>query len=63
MFFCWYLRLLHDSLVTENGCSCNDGVGKLFYGIKNGVPVVSWWQLSFLVMLLVYTVSFEMKSR
>ena len=24
-----------DSLVTESGCSGNDGAGKLFWGIKN----------------------------
>ena len=27
--------LLHDSLVTESGCSGNDGAGKLFRDIKN----------------------------
>ena len=31
---CCYLRLLHDALVTESGCLCNDGEGKLFWGIK-----------------------------
>ena len=35
LFFCCYFRLLHDSLVTESGCSGNDGGGKLFWGIKN----------------------------
>ena len=34
-FFCCYFRPLHDSLVTEIGCSGNDGAGKLFWGIKN----------------------------
>ena len=34
VFFC-YFRPLHDSLVTESGCSGNDGGGKLFWGIKN----------------------------
>ena len=35
LFFCCWLRSLHDSLVTESGCSDNDGGGKLFWGIKN----------------------------
>ena len=35
VFFCCYFRPLHDSLVTESGCSGNDGAGKLFWGIKN----------------------------
>ena len=35
LFFCCYFRPLHDSLVTESGCSGNDGAGKLFWGIKN----------------------------
>ena len=52
-FFC-FLRPLHDSLATENDCSCNDGAGKLFWCIKKtSVPVVSWWQLSFLAILSV----------
>ena len=50
--FCCYLGMLHDSLVTESGCSGNDGAGKLFRVIKN-FPVLSWWQLSFLVILSV----------
>ena len=32
--FCCYFRPLHDSLVTESGCSGNDGACKLFWGIK-----------------------------
>ena len=32
--FCCYFLSLHDSLVTESGCSGNDGAGKLFSGIK-----------------------------
>ena len=32
--FCCYFRPLHDSLVSESGCSGNDGAGKLFWGIK-----------------------------
>ena len=51
--FCCFSQPLHDSLATESDCSCNDGAGELFWGIKTGVPVVSWWQLSFLVILLV----------
>ena len=46
-------RQLHDSLATENDCSGNDGAGKLFWCIKTSVPVVSWWQLSFLAILSV----------
>ena len=34
-FFAAIFRPLHDSLVTESGCSGNDGAGKLFGGIKN----------------------------
>ena len=33
--FCYYLRSLHNCFVTESGCSGNDGVGNLFWGIKN----------------------------
>ena len=33
--FCCFLRPLHDSLATENGCSGNEGAGKLFWCIKN----------------------------
>ena len=32
--FCCYFWSLHDSLVTESGCSGNGGAGKLFWGIK-----------------------------
>ena len=34
VFFCCFLRPLHDLLATENDCSGNDGAGKLFWGIK-----------------------------
>ena len=34
LFFCCYFLPLHDSLVTESGCSGNDGAGELFWGIK-----------------------------
>ena len=30
-----YLWSLHDSLVAKSGCTGNNGVGKLFWGIKN----------------------------
>ena len=33
--FCCYLRSLHNSFVTDSGCSGNDGACKLFWGIKN----------------------------
>ena len=49
--FCCYLRSLHNSLVMESVCSGNDGACKPFWSIKTWVPVVSWWQLSFLVIL------------
>ena len=51
--FLLLFRPLHDSLATENDCSGNDGAGKLFWCIKTSVPVVSWWQLSFLAILSV----------
>ena len=51
--FCCFLRPLHDSLATENGCSGNDGAGKLLWYIKTSVPVASWRQLSSLVILSV----------
>ena len=65
--FCCYLRSLHDLLVTESGCSGNDGAGKLFWGYK---------KLEFLLFLAIkffshfigecqcnYAVGFRMKSR
>ena len=52
-FFLLLFRQLHDSLATENDCTGNDGAGKLFWCIKTSVPVVSWWQLSFLAILSV----------
>ena len=33
--FAAFLRPLNDLLVTENDCSCIDGGGKLFWGLKN----------------------------
>ena len=52
-FYAAFLRSLHDSLVTEFGCSGNDGVGKLFWGIKNLRSCCFCWQLSFIVILSV----------
>ena len=49
--YCCFLWPLYDSLVMENDCSGNDGADKLFWGIKTSV--MSWWQLSFLVILSV----------
>ena len=34
LFFCCFLRPLHDSLAMESDCSGNYGVGKLFLDIK-----------------------------
>ena len=51
--YCCFLWPLYASLAIENDCSGNDGADKLFWGIKNLVPVMSWWQLSFLVILSV----------
>ena len=48
-FFCCYLRSLHNSLVTESGCSGNDGADKLFGGIKSSSCFLV--HLSFLVIL------------
>ena len=70
LFFCCFLRPLHDSLATENDCSGNDGAGKLSQVVhkKTSVPVVSWWQLSFLSHFIgkcqcKHAVLFEIKSR
>ena len=49
--YCCFLWPLYDSLVMENDCSGNDGADKLFWGIQTSV--MSWWQLSFLVILSV----------
>ena len=45
--FCCYLPSLHNSLVTESGCSGNDGVGKLFWGMKNLSPCCSLVAIKF----------------
>ena len=34
LFFCCFLRPLHDSLASENDRSGNDGAGKLSWCIK-----------------------------
>ena len=49
----FFLRSLHDSLVTEFGCSGNDGVGKLFWGIKNLRSCCFLVAIKFLVILSV----------
>ena len=67
-YFAAICGLLHNQLVTESGCSGNDGARKLFWGIKN---LSSCW---FLVAIKFfshfigecqckYAVRFEMKSR
>ena len=68
VLFYYFLWPLHDSLATENDCSCIDGAGKLFGGIQN------WSSCCFLVAIkffshfigkcqFKYAVHFEMKSR
>ena len=64
-FFCCYFRPLHHSLISESGCSGNDGAGKLFQGNLSSC--------CFLVAIKFfshiggcqckYAVRFEMKSR
>ena len=66
--FCIYLRLLHESLVTESGCSGNDGAGKLFWGIKNMSSCCVLAAIKFFSHFISkcqckYAVRFEMKSR
>ena len=63
-----FLRLLHDSLATESGCSGNDGAGKLFWGIKNLSSCCFLMAMKFLSHFIgkcqcKYAVRFEMKSR
>ena len=53
LFFCCWLRSLHDPLVTESGCSGNDGGGKLFWGIKNLSSCCFLVAIKFLVILSV----------
>ena len=51
LFFCCYFRLLHDSLVSESGCSGNDGAGNLFWGIKTLSSRCFLVAIKFLVIL------------
>ena len=66
--FCCYFRPLHDSLVTESGCSGNDGAGKLFWGIKTLSSRCFLVAIKFFSHFIgefqcKYAVRFEMKSR
>ena len=66
--FLLLLRLLHDSLAMERGCSGNDGAGKLFWGIKNLSSCCFLMAIKFLSHFICkcqckYAVLFEMKSR
>ena len=63
-----FLRPLHDSLATENDCSCNDGAGKLFWYIKNFSSCCFLAAIKFFNHFIgkcqcKYAVRFEMKSR
>ena len=65
--FCCYLRSLHDSLVTESGCS-GDGACKLFWDIKNFSSCCFLVAIKFISHYIgecqcKYAVRFEMKSR
>ena len=51
VYFLCYFRPLHDSLVTESGCSGNDGAGKLFWGIKTLSSCCFLVAIKFLVIL------------
>ena len=66
--FCCFLRPLQDLLATESDCSCNDGVGKLFWGIKNLSSCCFLGAIKFLSHFIgkckcKYAVRFKMKSR
>ena len=66
--FCCFLRPLHSSLATENDCSGNDGVGKLFWYIKNFSSCCFLGAIKFFSHFIgkcqcKYAVRFEMKSR
>ena len=66
--FCSYLQSLHDLLVTESGCSGNDGAGKLFWGIKNlssccFLVAINFFSHFIGICQCKYAVRFEMKSR
>ena len=67
-FFAAIFRPLHDSLVTESGCSGNDGAGKLFWGIKTLSSSCFFVAIKFFSHFIgecqcKYAVRFEMKSR
>ena len=55
MGYCFLLlfRPQHDSLVTENDCSGNDGAGKLFWCIKNFSSCCFLVAIKFLAILSV----------
>ena len=66
VFYC-YLRSLHDLLVTESGCSGNDGADKLFWDIKHLSSCCFLVAIKFFCHFngecqCKYAVSFEMKS-
>ena len=66
--FCCFLRSLHDSLVMESGCSGNEGVGKLFWGVKNLSSCCFSVAIKFFSHFIgecqcKHAVRFEMKSR
>ena len=68
LFFCSYFRALHDSLVTESGCSGNGGAGKLFWGMKNlrfccFLVAITFFSHFIGKCQCKYAVRFEMKSR
>ena len=68
LFFFCFLRPLHDSLATENDCSGNDGVGKLFWCIKNFSSCCFLVAIKFFSHFTAkcqckYAVRFEIKSK
>ena len=65
---CCFLRPLHDSLATENDCSCNEAAGKLFWCIKNFSSCCFLVAIKFFSHFIdkcqcKYAVHFEIKSR
>ena len=60
-----YLRSLQDLLVTESGCSGNDGAGNLFCGIKNLNSCCFFVAIKFfrMPMQMCCRLLFKMKSR
>ena len=68
VLFLLLFSALHDSLVTESGCSGNDGAGKLFWGIKTLSSRCFLVAIKFFSHFIgecqcKYAVRFEMKSR